>query len=399
MKRNALFLTFIALCAMLSPAFARPEYAKKELKPCSYCHVNASPNLKDMKTGVVYATTRNERGTWYETHDHTFDGYRATVAAKQTLPSFHALWRTSLKDSPRKAALADLSGDGKPRLVTLNEDGEKKGNAKIFLYKWNGKGWDEETNLSYVGRSDRMFVGNLVGNGRPVIATADSIVSLENGKLVQRPLTKSMNLVGAVRLKDNTERIMLAGQDNTLKTYSIVIREGGGSLSASTPLEGLSQEKIAWYDLHVTPELEAVVGKEGEGGLLALWKLPETNQAIFYRIRTNPDYDVAFESLTSRKLKYTLKGQAYHLVYGFLDGAELWASPPMVALPSDVSVYIGKGEFASGFLVLEKEAGADKTCPLTFYALDSMGDTKKTNVKPTETTPAEPLPKNVTPKK
>ena len=178
-----------------------------------------------------------------------------------------------------------------------------------------------------------------------------------------------------------------------------MLRNEGGSLSESTPLEGLPQEKIAWYDLHVTPELETLVGKEGEGGLLALWKLPETNQAIFYRIRINPDYDVAFESLTSRKLKYTLKGQSYHLVYGFLDGSELWASPPMVALPADVSVFIGKGEFASGFLVLEKEAGADKTCPLTFYALDSAGDMKKSGANPVQPASSEPKPRAVAPQK
>jgi hypothetical protein len=42
---------------------AKPEYAKKEKKGCTYCHVTAGK--KDL----------NDAGKYYADHDHSLDGY------------------------------------------------------------------------------------------------------------------------------------------------------------------------------------------------------------------------------------------------------------------------------------------------------------------------------------
>ena len=47
----------------VAPSYAKPEYAKKEKKGCTYCHVTAGK--KDL----------NDAGKYYKDHDHSLDGY------------------------------------------------------------------------------------------------------------------------------------------------------------------------------------------------------------------------------------------------------------------------------------------------------------------------------------
>ena len=47
----------------VTPSQAKPEYAKKEKKGCTYCHVTAGK--KDL----------NDAGKYYAAHDHSLDGY------------------------------------------------------------------------------------------------------------------------------------------------------------------------------------------------------------------------------------------------------------------------------------------------------------------------------------
>ena len=45
-------------------SFAKPEYSKKEKKPCTTCHVKAGS--KDL----------NDEGKYYKDHDHSLEGYK-----------------------------------------------------------------------------------------------------------------------------------------------------------------------------------------------------------------------------------------------------------------------------------------------------------------------------------
>ena len=53
------------LCLVVKPSAAKPEYAKKEGKGCTYCHVAAGK--KDL----------NDAGKYYKDHDHSLEGYTA----------------------------------------------------------------------------------------------------------------------------------------------------------------------------------------------------------------------------------------------------------------------------------------------------------------------------------
>lgn len=58
-------LTAGLLWAGLTPSFAKPEYATKEAKGCTFCHVTEG------------ATELNDAGKYYAAHDHSLAGYAA----------------------------------------------------------------------------------------------------------------------------------------------------------------------------------------------------------------------------------------------------------------------------------------------------------------------------------
>jgi hypothetical protein len=62
---KALFAVSVLSGALLSVATAKPEYAKKESKPCTFCHVKMGS--KEL----------NDAGKYYKEHDHSLKGYKA----------------------------------------------------------------------------------------------------------------------------------------------------------------------------------------------------------------------------------------------------------------------------------------------------------------------------------
>jgi len=54
--------------SMLTFVNAKPEYAKKEKKACTYCH--PAGKMKEL----------TDAGKYYKEHDHSLEGYTAPVA-------------------------------------------------------------------------------------------------------------------------------------------------------------------------------------------------------------------------------------------------------------------------------------------------------------------------------
>ena len=55
---------------LLTLATAKPEYAKKEGKPCTFCHLKMGPP-EVMSKGLTDA------GKYYKEHNHSLEGYKA----------------------------------------------------------------------------------------------------------------------------------------------------------------------------------------------------------------------------------------------------------------------------------------------------------------------------------
>jgi hypothetical protein len=67
---RALFVAAIASGFFLSLANAKPEYAKKEKKGCTFCHVKMGS--KEL----------NDAGKYYKEHKHSLEGYKAEEKKK-----------------------------------------------------------------------------------------------------------------------------------------------------------------------------------------------------------------------------------------------------------------------------------------------------------------------------
>ena len=55
---------------LLTLATAKPEYAKKEGKACTFCH-------SKMGSKEVMANSLTDAGKYYKAHDHSLEGYKA----------------------------------------------------------------------------------------------------------------------------------------------------------------------------------------------------------------------------------------------------------------------------------------------------------------------------------
>lgn len=54
----------LSVFSSAKPAEAFPKFARKEGKPCGYCHINPKGN-----------GPRNPTGIWYDKHNFSFEGY------------------------------------------------------------------------------------------------------------------------------------------------------------------------------------------------------------------------------------------------------------------------------------------------------------------------------------
>lgn len=94
-RENFGMLRFIALFSILalagSAAHATPAFAKKEGKPCSFCHTNPSGGGK-----------RNDAGNYYKTHGLSLKGFAGAAPATTAAPAP----KMAAAPAPKKAASA-----------------------------------------------------------------------------------------------------------------------------------------------------------------------------------------------------------------------------------------------------------------------------------------------------
>jgi len=62
---HVLIAIFIVCGCLLTLATAKPQYAKKEGKACTFCH--AKMGSKEL----------NDAGKYYQEHNHSLEGYKA----------------------------------------------------------------------------------------------------------------------------------------------------------------------------------------------------------------------------------------------------------------------------------------------------------------------------------
>ena len=377
-KVRILFAVVGVLCLGQS-AWARPEYARKEIKACQFCHVSGSPGATDAKSGAKEATTRNNRGKYYEAHNHTFDGYAEfAVMGKQSPPIFHASWKEVLTDAPRRIGVGDVTGDKNSRLITLNEIADKKDVSTLSIKKWDGKAFVTEFTQEVKAPADKLQVGRFAGNDKPaVILTGDGIWYWNGSKFDHKPSAKLLPLLGIARSQDGSERVLIAHTASDIKAYRINLSAAGDGLVEG--IEPPSGTQLLWGDMHGSPEFFEKVGVPDQlsgGGIWGLWDARKFGTIFLYYVRLEQDFEVEKKVLDAQKQvvkpEFILKNRIGYIDFrNPLDknGAILWSSPRLSGVIYDIIVQDVKSDMR-GILVLTSDSASGKGRSLYFFALD-----------------------------
>jgi hypothetical protein len=372
----SLLLSLVWMVSGAHTVCARPEYARKEGKACQYCHLSGSPNTLNPDTGKREPTTRNARGMYYQTHDHSFSGYtEPTVSIKQGPALYHFVWKEDLQDLPRRMAVADMKGDGRVRLVTLNEKPDHKEVGMLTIKRWDGKAFVTEFSGDVQAPPDKMEVGRFAGADRPVvIVTADALWYWNGKTFVRKPSDHPLPLLGSVRLKEGGDRLILAESPTDIKAYRVNTNAPGGTwlgagaaVPATDQLTGESfQNTTEFFDKMGMPALVA------GGGLFGLWELPKAGMLLQY-VHLDQDFDVINDPKDFKKTKFVLKNQYSYVLFRnpFQENAaDLWTTPRLNGAVYDVAHDDPRGAGKPGLLLLTSEAASGKGRTIYFFTLD-----------------------------
>jgi hypothetical protein len=238
-----------AVIAFAVPTLARPEYAAKEKKDCSFCHI--SPNG---------GGARNRRGQYYEKNNHKLTG----------LPlEFRSSWKLAAPEGARRVGLGDVMGDKKPRILVLDttEELAVMNIAEDKLVK--------ETGIKLGPKAGKFFVGNFE-KGKPAVIAVPGAVHYRSGDtFASKPAPELTNVTGTVKFQDGEECVFLFdsmeeppvfGVD-TSKTNPLTVGRGmvlpdqGGGIYASVVAR-------------LTPDMIAMLGfpsQVQQAGVFGLW--------------------------------------------------------------------------------------------------------------------------------
>lgn len=378
---RVLLAAVVLLSAGAFPVQARPEYARKESRPCQYCHLSSSPDLLDPATGKREPTTRSHRGVYYETHNHTLVGYVEPAARPTRLdpfPVFRLQWSAILEDQPRRIGIADVRGDGTVRFITLNEKnekGENKESTVLAVRKWDGKTFVTEFSAETQSPPDRLATGKFIGPDRPaVIVTADALWHWNGSAFVRKPAVRKLAILGTTRSKTGEERILIAFGKDEAKAYRVDPDAPGDWL-----VDGVSSppsSQVSWGDLHGTLESLNDMGVPpalANGGLVGLWVVPKFTRLYLYYAKANVDADVQEDAQDKKKQTIVVRRRYSYVTFrdpSQANGQELWSTPKLPGHVLDVAAANARGDGKPGLTVLTTEAPGGKGRCLYFFALE-----------------------------
>ncbi|HLK59354.1 MAG TPA: hypothetical protein VKU00_22530 [Chthonomonadaceae bacterium] len=367
-----------ALCAVHA-AWAKPQYAMKEEKSCQYCHVNVAPGQPDEATGLRQLTTRNPRGIYYQAHNHTFEGYsERQVMGAAAPPVYHLVWKEDLPDAPRRIAVADVTGDGKPRLITLNEDPERRGFAILTVKKWDGKAFTTEFTGAVKALPDKLAVGKFAGKDKPaVIVTGDALWYWDGKTYARKPASRPLPLFGVARLLSGSECLVLGdlGADGKTPVFKAYRVDTSAAEWLTDRSEAPTAKQVSLYDMRADPEFFHAMGIVANG-VIGLWDVRKFGTLFFYYVRGEPILETSGapgDAKDPKQGKVTSRGIASHVAFrdpSKDQGEELWSTPKMEGMVMDVAQEDGKGSGKPGLLVLTSASDTSKTRMLTFFLLD-----------------------------
>lgn len=170
---------FAAAIGLSAGAAATPEFAAKEKRPCSFCHVSPAGG------GELTAA-----GKYYVAHNKSLKG----------LPiSFKSLWKAEAPAETRRIALGNVLGDGKVRLLTLGSGDE------LSIMEWADAKLSPKTSLKLGPGASSVFVANLEKD-KPAVVAVPGAVYVHNDEGFKRLKASALTAIsGIVQFTDGEQ--------------------------------------------------------------------------------------------------------------------------------------------------------------------------------------------------
>lgn len=373
---NRFLATLIGIAsftAFSAVAYAKPEYARAENKNCNFCHVSGSPGAFDSIMKQLQPTTRNNRGMYYETHNHSFVGYKVTRLPQERLLA-RFVWGEEHDDLPRRMAVGDVKGDGKPRFITLHETPEGKGSI-LKVRRWDGKTYVTELEEKSESSPEKLQVGKFAGASEPAVIVTDRTLWAWNGKAFNRKaLSSARAILGATRSKNKEERVLIADSPTDIRAYR-VNPNAAGWLSDPAPAPNASKD-VQWLAMHGSQESLIQTGMDeliADGGVLGFWGAFQSDKPYVYYVKVDRDFEAKKVQTPDPKVttkEITIKRENFYVMMLNAKGQEVWASARLDMRPFDVVIDNARGDGKQGMMILLKEPAKGKPRQIGFYELN-----------------------------
>lgn len=316
MIRNIRLILYILICFLFiietKNAEATVQYAEREQKPCSYCHISPTPGLYDSAANKNASVDCNARGIYYETHNLSFAGYvEKSIEAMTPKSPFKFGWVQELRGHAERIAAADVKGDGMMRLLTLSP---QENESQLEIWKWDGTNFEKETSFTINAPPDMLQTGHFAGAAKPLlIVTGDGMRYWNGSSFVFRPASSQISLIGAARLKDGVERLIIGTDQTSLKAYRVDLNAAGSSWLID-PVKVPGVLGTDWAEIHGDAKTLEKLGMPdtlSAGGFFGYWSIANHKNPFLYLPKINQDFDIYKDPKDPSNPKFKLKSQTW----------------------------------------------------------------------------------------
>lgn len=348
MKTTLAAIAVVSLLAATA-AYARPKYATKEGKACTYCHVKAG------------SSDLNPRGNYYAEHNLSFAGYDETKvmgggaeAKKSGPPAFVSTWKMDLPGSVSRIGVGDVAGDKTPRLVTLE-------GAVISVYGLVDKDLKPEAKIELKTAPKNFAVGNFAKGKPAVIAVPGAIIYRDGDKYVTKAAPDLVDITGQVKFADGNASVFSFDGVNQPGSYAV-------DLSAANPITEGNQLVMPAEASGVYRVVVAHPSKEAFGMLM----IPEeaSKSGVFALLDARSDgklYGIAPWVTADETTIVAVPIESL----GSPGAKPVWKSAKVTGKVLDLAYGLDpKGSKKPGLFVLTSTGTDDKGRSLEFLALD-----------------------------
>lgn len=363
-------------------AQATTAMAQREGRACQYCHVSGSPGTIYVATGARQTNDLSKRGLYYGRHNGSFEGYVESAAPVSAAPNLlRFISRDLLPDSARRMAVADVTGDRTPRLITLNAKPDTTDSSVLTVKKWDGKAFVTEFRADALGAPDKLAVGRFTPDGKTVIVTARAVWFWNGKTYANKASTQTMNLIGMLRLPtDSTDNVLAMDAGGEVSAYSVDVGPGSDVLTNGRRLSQLTGGDITRFEMRGTPEFFSKLQMppaQTQGGIFGLVAGGKGFPPVLYHV--DPDQVADATNVTgSARAQAAPKILGWKVSVDNLRRPSLSNSsytPRLAGEIYDVATENPRGSGIPGLLVLTSGTPDGKGRSLYFFALDNPAAT------------------------